>query len=181
MCRRRARRCGPGCIARHHDYPAACSLAHHVARVCGCHSSGSSVANCGSPGPRVPVVGGPVGGPCGGHRSRWCSHLAKAFVAGVFTRCGLVRTSLMRASPWKYPLLSGRIAYRTGALPSGQETLPFEEWNLPSPRLRNHHLNMNHRTEPHAADKTSLKRITKVVTKAASIHAKWWGDYRQKD
>jgi hypothetical protein len=39
-----------------------------------------------------------------------------------------------------------------GALLSGQETLPFEEWNLASLRLRNHHLTMNHRTEPHAAE-----------------------------
>ena len=67
-----------------------------------------------------------------------------------------------------------------GALPSGQETLPFEEWNLASLLLRNHRLAMNHRTEPHEADKTSLKRITTVVTKAASTHANWWGYYRQK-
>src|SRR6476646_12231482 len=67
------------------------------------------------------------------------------------------------------------------ALPSGQETLPFEKRNLPSLRLQNHHLTMNHRTEPHAADKTPLNRITKMITKAASTHANWWGYYRQKD
>ena len=62
-----------------------------------------------------------------------------------------------------YPLCirPTRLTHRTGVLPSGQETLPCEKWNLASLRLRNHHLTMNHRTEPHAADKTSLKRITK--------------------
>ena len=74
-----------------------------------------------------------------------------------------------------------RLTHRTGALPSGQETLPFEKRNLPSLRLQNHHLTMNHRTEPHAADKTPLNRITKMITKAASTHANWWGYYRQKD
>jgi len=73
-----------------------------------------------------------------------------------------------------------RLTHRTGALPSGQETLPFEKRNLPSLRLQNHHLTMNHRTEPHAADKTPLNRITKMITKAASTHANWWGYYRQK-
>src|SRR6185312_9836610 len=42
------------------------------------------------------------------------------------------------------------------ALLSGQETLPFEEWNLASLRLRNHHLTTNHRTE-RTKRKTSLK------------------------
>ena len=74
-----------------------------------------------------------------------------------------------------------RLTHRTGVLPSGQEALPCEEWNLPSLRLRNHHLIMNHRTEPHAADKTSLKRITKRSRKQHPLMRIGGSYYRQKD